>query len=147
MKWKKSKHGQFIPKFPEKYVGRYPILPRSSWEYSFMQWLDMNSSIIEWSSESVTIQYYDPVYKKRRRYYPDFYMLVNKGNKEQQFIVEIKPHKEIVPPRRGRKSTSTRIYEQKTYETNTAKWNAAEVWCRKMGMRFMILTEKELFNK
>lgn len=64
---------EFVPKNPRKYIGRYPILARSSWERMFAQWLDLQESIIKWSSESIQIRYFDPVQQKIRRYYPDFF--------------------------------------------------------------------------
>jgi hypothetical protein len=143
------KHGQYIPKNPIKYVGRYPIISRSSWELKLFQWLDVNPCILEWSSESIFIAYFDPVTQKKRRYFPDVYMAVKgKDGKVQQFIVEVKPNKEVHPPiNSNKKSRKTQIYESKTYATNVAKWNAAVQWCSKMGYVFKIITEKELFGK
>jgi hypothetical protein len=142
-------HGQYIPKNSKKYVGRYPLIPRSSWERSFMQWLDANPNVLEWSSESIYIIYFDPVSRRKRKYFPDFYMLLKDSNgKIQQYIIEIKPFKYSHPPsNRGNKSRKTLLYEQKTWATNEAKWNAAIQWCSKMNMVFHILTEKELFGK
>ena len=140
-----NRHGQFIPNYPEKYVGKYPIVIRSSWERTFSQWLDRNPKILQWSSESIVVKYFDPVKNKVRRYYPDFYLLTNIGEK---FIVEVKPYKETKPPtNRGNKSKKTRIYESKTWFTNQAKFKAAVNWCDKMGMKFRIVSEKELFGK
>lgn len=138
-----------MPRNPQKYVGRYPIIARSSWEYSFMQWLDNNPCVMEWSSESIFIVYYDPVQSRRRRYFPDFYALIKSSDgKLQQYIIEIKPAKETRPPSiKGKKNHKTLLYENKTYATNVAKWNAAIKWCQKMGMNFKIITEKELFGK
>jgi hypothetical protein len=143
------KHGQFIPHNSKKYVGRYPIIVRSSWERSLYQWLDVNPCVLEWSSESIFIYYYDPTLMKRRRYFPDAYaMIKSKDDKITRFIIEVKPFKEVRPPSvKNNKSRKTMIYEQKTYMTNQAKWNAAQIWCGKMGYKFLVLTEKELFGK
>ena len=139
------KHSQFIPNDPKKYVGKYPIIIRSSWERVFAQWLDRNPKIIAWSSESIVIKYMNPVKGKICRYYPDFYLRTNKG---QEFIIEVKPYKETKPPTtRGKKSKKTMIYESKTWSTNQAKFKAAINWCNKMHMEFKIYTEKELFRK
>ena len=144
-----KKHGQFVPRSPKKYKGRYPIVVRSSWERSMCQWLDRNPHVVEWSSESIFIHYFDPVRNKKRRYFPDFYILMkDKNDKLSQFIVEVKPYKETIPPsNRGKKSKKTKVYETKTYTTNQAKFDAARQWCDKMGMEFVILTEKQLFGK
>jgi hypothetical protein len=139
---------QYIPHNPVKYVGKYPIIIRSSYEDKFFRWCDANPSVLEWSSESIVIQYFDPVKNKRRRYYPDVYMLVKGREKNQQFVIEIKPFKETHPPiNRGKKKKKTLLYEERTYATNNAKWKAAINWCSKMGMVFKIITERELFNK
>jgi hypothetical protein len=137
----------FNPMFPHKYKGKYPIISRSSWELQFMRWADANPNILQWSSESIKIPYFDPVRQHKRRYYPDFWLKVkNKNGGTDKWIVEIKPYKESVPPKPGKKSNKTRIYESKTYKTNRAKWRAAEDFCNKMGYKFKILTERQLFT-
>lgn len=140
---------QFIPKNPEKYCGNYPILVRSGWERMYMQFLDITPTIKKWSSENIFIKYYCPVQQRIRRYYPDFYQLVlQKDGKYKEYIVEIKPLKETKPPRKtGKKSQKTLRHQQATYITNQAKFAAAEEYCRKIGMGWKIITEKELFNK
>jgi hypothetical protein len=147
---KKHKHnqGQFIPKFPKKYVGSYPIVVRSHWERLMCQWLDCNDGVVEWSSESITIQYYDPVQKKKRRYYPDFFARMKTQKGISEYVIEVKPHKETKPPsKKGKKSAKTKLYQEATYLTNIAKFKAAELWCNKMGYKFKVLTEKQMFRK
>ena len=44
-KYKRKKQDkQYIPIYPEKYCGQYPIICRSSWEYRMCQWLDNNTN-------------------------------------------------------------------------------------------------------
>jgi hypothetical protein len=150
IKRKQNRHqGQFVPTMPEKYVGRYPIVVRSSWERMYCQWLDKNENVKEWSSEGSVINYYDPIQMKRRRYYPDFWMKVldKKGN-INKYIIEIKPNHETRPPvnKRGKKSSKTMLKQEATYLTNQAKFNAAKQYCDKLGVKFLVLTEKELFR-
>ena len=38
--------GNFMPRFASKYVGKYPIVVRSSWERMMCQWLDCNNEEI-----------------------------------------------------------------------------------------------------
>ena len=67
--------GKFRPTQPEKYRGNAgEIYYRSSWELQFMNWADKNDKVLWWQSEEKRIPYYDPVQKKRRIYYPDFYL-------------------------------------------------------------------------
>jgi hypothetical protein len=144
-----DKHKTYQPKFPEKFVGKTLPVCRSEWEYKFMNWCDMNPSIVKWASEPVAIQYYDPVKRKERRYFPDFLLRIkDKDGKETNHLVEIKPYKETIPPVKSKgKSDKTIIHEATTYITNTAKWKAAITHCRKHGLEFKILTEKDLFVK
>ena len=81
-----------------------------------------------------------------RRYTECF--VLNKEGKIDCWIVEIKPFKETIPPRSGRtKSQKTKVYEAKTWAVNSAKWKAAEEFCRRRGWFFRILTEKQLIQK
>ena len=68
----------------------------------------------------------------------------NKGDKKK-FLIEIKPSKQVAKPEPStRKKKSTILYEQTTWITNQAKWEAAKRWADKKGYSFIILTEKEL---
>ena len=68
----------------------------------------------------------------------------NSGNKKK-FLIEIKPSKQVAKPvANNRKKQSTILYEQTTWITNQAKWEAAKRWSEKKGYEFIILTEKEL---
>jgi len=143
-----SKHDLFVPRNPQKYIGKGPIVLRSSWELTFSQWCDSNPGVIAWNSEGIEVPYFDPVKNKQRRYYPDFIIkTVGPGNKEITTMVEIKPFKEIMAPQLSKgKSQKTRLYEAATYATNTAKWKAAQQFCRLRGWVFKIITEKELYK-
>lgn len=138
----------YVPKFPKKYQGEYPIICRSSYEEVFCRWCDLNPNILKWSSETLAIPYYDPVTLKQKRYYPDFAINVKSSEpRDKIFIVEVKPYKETKPPvRAGRKSNKTKMYEARTWATNLAKWTAADNFCRRRGYQFKIITEKELLR-
>lgn len=144
-----NKDKYYHPIFPNKYIGKDLPIMRSEWERQFSRWCDMNPNVIQWSSEPFPINYYDPVRRKSRRYYPDFLIKVkDKEGKEMVYCVEVKPYKEITAPKNNnRKSEKTKIHEATTYITNTAKWKAADDFCKKRGITFRIITEKELFNK
>jgi len=110
----------------------------------FAQWLDLTESIIKWSSESIQINYYDPVQGKVRRYYPDFFFEVRDG---KRFIIEVKPKRDMVLAKKGKINKAQKMMREQVYLTNQAKFRAAEDYCKKAGFEFKILTEKELFNK
>ena len=53
------KQEYYHPKNVSKYVGDpEKIIYRSSWERKFMIWLDLNDSVLEWSSEPIAIKYF-----------------------------------------------------------------------------------------
>ena len=144
-----SKNGkQYIPINPKKYKGSYPIQVRSSWEEKFCYWCDHNPNVLLWSSESIAIPYFNPVKQKECRYFPDFLIkVIDKDKKiEKNWLVEIKPYKEVIPNTTKSKSKKTQIYEKYTYEVNKAKWIAAQKYCKAKGYTFKIITEKELFG-
>jgi hypothetical protein len=133
-------HKLYVPRNKEKFIGTH-VVCRSSWEQKFAKWCDTNPDVVLWSSESIAIQYIDPKQKKSRRYYPDF---IIRTKKDETFVIEIKPLKETVAPRRGKKKVSLYLKEEATYLTNMAKWHAAHVYCQKNGYQFKIVTENSL---
>ncbi len=144
-KYKRNKNEkEYIPHNTEKYVGSYPIVCRSSWEYRMCEWLDYNDKVLSWSSEGHRIPYVDPFSGKRRRYYPDFYAMFRDRKK---YIIEVKPEKHLrMPNKKGKKSQKTMLMREHTYMINQAKFKAAKQYCKKLGFEFVVLTEKDLFR-
>ena len=139
--------GKFRPRNPYKYKGNPgEIYYRSSWERTFMNWADLNESVQSWQSEDKVVWYWDPVSKKKRRYFPDF--IVNYKNKEGVMMtemVEIKPYKQIIgPPENPKRRTKAWVNSVYTYITNKAKWEAAMKYCEDRGWSFRLVSEKEL---
>lgn len=131
---------------PSKYKGNLSeVVYRSSWELKFMRWCDINSSVLEWGSETIVIPYKSPVDNKIHRYFVDFYVKIkNKENKITKYLVEIKPDKFTKPPVIPKKQTKKFIQEVFQYGTNQAKWKAANEFCLDRGMQFLVLTENDL---
>jgi hypothetical protein len=130
---------------PKKYAGNVDnIVFRSRWEFKFMRYLDKHPNVIQWASEELWIYYWDPVSKRKRRYYPDF--LVKKKTKDgtiKTTMVEIKPFKETLPPKQN-KNKKRFITETLTYNKNQAKWRRAREWCKDRNIKFVVMTENEL---
>lgn len=141
--------GFFKPKHPEKYKGNInKIVFRSSWELKFNQFLDQNPNILEWSSEPFGIPYYKPTTHKIHKYYPDYWIKYRdrNGNVIQE-VVEVKPLAQTRPPKKGKgRRKKTVMYEQITYATNLAKWQACQAFCDKHNIKFRVVTEANLFN-
>lgn len=134
--------GVYAVKHPEKYVGKMRPIFRSSWEHTFMQFLDHHSSVINWASESIAIPYRDPLTNKMKNYYPDFFMVyIDKNNVRHAEIIEIKPESQT-----GRKKTRSAINNAQIVK-NHAKWAACLAYCQKNGLTFRLVTETQLFGK
>ena len=121
------------------------VVYRSLWERKFMKWGDGNPNILEWWSEELAIPYYDPVQKKWRRYFPDFWMKVKEKNgKVESYLVEVKPKRQVEGPKPQKRKTKKYLREVFDYATNQAKWQAAQEYCNDRLWKFMLVTEREL---
>lgn len=136
----KYAQGIFNPKNPDKYIGKGSIRYRSSWELTFMNMCDNHPHIKQWASESIRIPYQNPFTGKNTIYVPDFFIVYEdqNGNSHQE-LIEIKPSKEIT-------MESARSYRDKLAVTlNHAKWNAAFNWCARVGIKFRVVSENDIF--
>ena len=138
----KTYKGYYKPKNPHKYKGNpNNIIYRSSWERSFMKYCDRTVNILEWSSEEVTIPYRCPTDGRKHRYFPDFLIKVkNKKQEIEMHLIEIKPFKQLLKPKNGKRF----LKEMKTWTKNQAKWEAATRLCNRRNWKFKIITEKEM---
>lgn len=143
-----TRKGYFKPRHPEKYVGDLnDIVYRSSWEKSFMQFLDNNSNVEQWGSEIIAIPYRKPTTGRIHKYYPDFWVKYkNKDGAVIQEVIEVKPAKQACQPTTVGKNKKTQLYEAVTWSINKAKWKYAKLFCDKYNMKFRVLTEKQLFK-
>lgn len=135
--------GLFKPRNVEKYVGDpTKIRIMSSWELRVFQWLDQNPAVIRWSSEPMSIPYLSPIDKKIHRYYPDIYAEIKQADGTiARHLIEIKPEKEAVLKPRAKP------YDKLAVMVNHAKWNSARQVCERNGIKFSVLTERQLFKK
>src|SRR5210317_1511270 len=118
----KSYKGLYKPTNPKKYVGNpNQIVYRSLLERRFMRYCDLNPDIEYWASEELPIRYYNPLDKKYHRYFPDF---IIKTIKNDKFVIEIKPSRQTAKPKTPKKKT--------------------KAYCEDKGMKFKLITEKEL---
>jgi hypothetical protein len=138
--------GVYVPKNTIKYVGKNPIIYRSSYELKFFRFCDDNPNVTRWASESVKIPYFHPFAKTNRMYYVDLNMVIKEGEIYKKYLVEIKPEKQTHKPdfTNSKCRKSTIFYEQMTYVTNCAKWDAARAFAFSHDMQFLIITEKDL---
>lgn len=132
----------YIPKYPQKYKGVYPIVCRSRWEEYFCRMCDLNVNVVAWLSEPERIPYPCPIKRTQSIYIPDFLITVKtqKGTLETT-LIEIKPKKEAL------QEATMSPHDRIAHAKNTAKWAAAMWWCQRRGFKFRVLTEEDLFGQ
>jgi len=127
---------------------------RSNLEKKAFRMFDLSSAVVCWGSESLVIEYFNPVDGRMHRYFPDLIVRYTTEDGDKIAIIEIKPYKQTQKPERGRMRVKTYMREVQTYITNMAKWNAAARWCEKQNRtkggpicEFRLMTEKQLGTK
>ena len=139
----KYANGKFTIKNPEKYMGKRNPTYRSSWEFAFMNFCDNNPAVLNWTSESIKIPYFNPVSGKNTIYVPDFFIVYkDKSGKKHAEVVEVKPESQTL-----RESVGKSRYNQEQYVKNLAKWEAATAWCKQQGIRFRVVNEGDIFHQ
>ena len=138
--------GKYYPSFPRKYKGDPTnIIYRSLWERKFMVYCNKNNKILEWGSEEIALPYISPHDSQVHRYFPDFYIKVQENTgKVKRYLIEVKPLKQTVKPKKPKRQTKGYIREAFEYARNQAKWKAAREYCADRMWEFKVITEKEL---
>lgn len=138
----KWNQGKFMPKNPSKYVGDLgSIIYRSSWERDFFNTCDLNPAIMQWGSETISIPYTCPVTGKIKQYFPDIFLCyMTKDGKVVNECIEIKPEKQSLVEKAKTKKDKIQLL------INQAKWIAAGNFCQANGLKFRIMTEKDLYG-
>jgi hypothetical protein len=136
----------YKPLFPEKYSGDPTnIIMRSSWETKFANWCDKNPAVLKWKSEETVVPYRCPTDDKIHRYFIDFQIQIKQNTGlVKTYLVEVKPHKQTLPPVFPGKRTQRYLTESMTFIKNQAKWKAADNYAKDRGWEFKIITEYEL---
>ena len=107
---------RYKPLNPKKYQGNpNNIICRSSWERKFCMWADRKDNVVSWASEEINIPYISPKDNRVHMYYPDFLIKVKESNNRiKTYVVEVKPKKQTMPPKKRSKITKSYIYECQT---------------------------------
>lgn len=154
MKYSKSHRGWYKLSNPEKFIQPIDKLMesskkidediliqyKSSLERRMFVYADINPKVKYFSIEPFAIKYLKPTDNKIHRYYIDVFLEFNNGSK---FLVEIKSFAETQMPS---KKLNERTYKKQleTYLINQSKWKSAKEFADKAGLKFIIMTEKEL---
>lgn len=135
--------GKYTLKNPEKYMGGRTPTYRSSWEFAFMRFCDMNENVTKWASEAVRIPYRNPLSGKYTIYVPDFFIVyTDKKGKDHVELIEVKPANQTFKEQLGRSRSN-----QMHYVVNQAKWQAARAYCKQKGITFRIINEGDIFHQ
>lgn len=134
--------GNYNPLNPDKYIGKMPIVYRSSWELQMCRMADKHQNVIYWSSESIRIPYFNPVTQKHSVYVPDFFLVYEdkNGNRHAE-VIEIKPKKQMTMEKAKSRA------DKETVAMNMAKWQAAQAYCNRKGLKFRVVNEDGIFGR
>jgi hypothetical protein len=153
---KESKFFQIVDaypllKHPEKYNGSRPISVRSGWEaYMIFKYLDINSNIVSWKSESTVIKYLSPLDGKYHRYFMDFTVTAKTTNgSTKELWLEVKPFAQTQLPKEPKRKTQNYLYQLRTYLVNQAKWETTKKIVEEkkalgIPVEFAIITERDV---
>jgi hypothetical protein len=145
------KQGYYQLANPQKYIGDpSKIIFRSSWEKRFATYCDHNEKILAWASEPVQIPYLNPIDQVVKPYNVDFYLKVQTEDGYKEYIVEVKPSRQLQKPnsptgRMTPKKMQSYTNAMKTYIVNLAKFQAAKAYAVGRGWEFIVVTESYLF--
>ena len=137
----KFRQGIYTPTNVDKYVGNGTIRYRSGWELTFMMFLDNNSNVLQWASESIQIPYRHPLTGKQSVYIPDFLVTYrSRNNTVIGELIEIKPKKQSLI------ESKMSARDRAVVAVNYAKWDQAMKWCKRNGLSFRVITELDMFH-
>ena len=95
-----------------------PIPSESPLEMDYLFGLEIDKDVVSYRSQSVKICY--QLNGRQRTYYPDVF----ENRKDENAIVEVKPHSKL--------------------EKNKAKFDCVETLCKENGFVFRVVTEKQI---
>jgi hypothetical protein len=150
----KFRQGIYKIMHSEKYIGTKLPVYRSSWELKFNKGLDYNNNCVKWASEyaKTEISYKQPD-GTTHRYIPDYYVEMRLPEGQvRKFLVEVKPWNQspgLSPPPKEPKNKTAKALRNfqasmKAYMINACKWSAAKDWCKKRGITFLVVTERDV---
>ncbi len=119
--------------FPD--ISRDIIIYRSSYEKTFIYWLEGNSNVKYWGSECFSVPYLSLLDNKIHNYYPDYFIEFVNGKK---MVVEVKPYNQTQKP------VNENCWLYKEYVKNMSKWRAMQEFCTSRGYSFKIITENTI---
>lgn len=145
-----NKIGILTLQHPEKCGGKTHFQFKSNLERAMMAYLDKSDGVISWNYEPKSIPYIDITQAdpksgklgKQRKYYIDFVATIKESSGFLRTVwIEVKSSRETTAP-----SKTSSDEDKKTWIRNNCKWNAAKQLCESKGIKFLVISDKELGN-
>jgi hypothetical protein len=134
--------GKFNPKNLNKYEGDWRRIEyRSLWERQVFRFCDDNDAIVRWSSEEVVVPYRCKTDNRVHRYFVDLKITFKNGD---TYLIEIKPKKETVEPKKRATKSKGYLTEVLKYVKNISKWESADEYAKQRGWKFEVWTEETI---
>ena len=134
--------GKFNPKNLGKYEGDWRRIEyRSLWERQVFRWCDDNDAIVRWSSEEVVVPYRCKTDNRVHRYFVDLKITFKNGD---TYLIEIKPKKETLEPKKRSSKSKGYLTEVLKYVKNMSKWESANEYAKQHGWKFEVWTEETI---
>jgi hypothetical protein len=106
-----------------------------------LKWLDENSNVIKYSSEEVIVPYRCKTDNRVHRYFVDLKITFKNGD---TYLIEIKPKKETLEPKKRARASKGYLTEVLKYVKNISKWEAAHAYAVQRGWKFEVWHEDTL---
>jgi hypothetical protein len=134
--------GKYRPVNIAKYEGNFQHVEyRSSWERAVFKWCDLNEAIVKWSSEEVVVPYRCKTDNRMHRYFVDLKITFKNGD---TYLIEIKPKKETLEPKKRSRTSKGYLTEVLKYVKNMSKWEAAASYATAYNWKFEVWTEETI---
>lgn len=145
----KFKQGYYKVINIDKYIGDYTkVIYRSSLEYKFCLYCDLNGNVLKWSSEPIGVKYFNEIDNKYHTYYIDFFVSIKNSNEIKNYLVEIKPKNKLNVPKAPKVKSYKSInnYNNKLYEFYVIdkKRKSAEEYAKNLKCEYIIIDEDDL---
>lgn len=139
------RQGYYEPVNKGKYIGGYPIIYRSSWEYRMCKLLDECERVLRWGSECIKVKYHSCIDDRDHEYFPDFFFVYDDNGVEKRIVVEVKPKKYLTKPEKPKRLTEKSLENYRndcrTYVRNMEKARACKLYCDGCMMEYRFVTE------
>jgi len=110
-----------------------------------MIFCDTNERVTKWSSEPISIKYFNVLDNKLHNYHPDYFIQIKRADELVNYLVEVKPKAQLKKPTEPKKKTKKALenyqWAYKTYVTNMCKIDALKKYAEGNNYKVLLLTE------